>query len=115
MNSQPRVKAFFYNNPDSYPPIYDSVRLMAKSGYSVDLFCRAGAQKSGLTYPDLVSVNRAPSKAKISWHEYLAYITYALKQTQKAADLYIGHYMHGFVLAKILAARHHRPLVYHNH
>jgi glycosyltransferase involved in cell wall biosynthesis len=46
---------------------------------------------------------------------YLAFLAAALRLGRRAADLYIGHDMHGFLPAWLLSRWYRRPLVYHCH
>ena len=39
-NPRARLLLVFYNNPDGYPPIINSLRLLARAGFAVEVYCR---------------------------------------------------------------------------
>jgi len=105
----------FYNNPDGYPPIINSARLLARAGLNVDLLCREYGPRWKVDYPAAVSVRRIPRGHAHSWTEYLNFIAQVVHSASQSTALYIGHDMHALLPARILATRYHRPLVYHCH
>src|SRR2546429_4534479 len=107
------VQAFFYNNPDNYPPIINGVRLLAKAGWRVELYCRDDGKDWNVAYPEAVKIERLKFNGKASWRTYLSFCREATRRGKSAASVFIGHDTHGLVPARLLAARYKRPLVYH--
>lgn len=107
------IQGFFYNNPDNYPPIINGARLLAKAGWHVELFCRDDGKRWDVSYPPEVQVQRIKAEGN-SWQEYFAFVREAVRRGRHAS-VYLGHDMHGFVPARVLATRYHRPLVYQCH
>lgn len=107
------VQAFFYNNPDTYPPIVNGARLLAEAGWRVELCCRDDGTEWNIAYPDAVKIQRIRGTFGSSWRNYLSFCRQAMRQGKKRADVFVGHDMHGLVPARLLAARYGRPLVYH--
>lgn len=110
-----RIQAIFYNNPDIYPPIINSSRLLAQHGFNVDMLCRDYGGQWNVAYPATVRVRRLRKRAKSSWQEYFQFAAQVLRTADKSASVFVGHDMHGFLPAKLLATRFRRPLVYHCH
>lgn len=115
MLKRPRIHAIFYNNPDGYPPIINSSRLLAQANFEVDIFCRQNDDPWSISYPSSVHLHRIDTRSSHSWQEYLGFLRHVLRRSHRAARLFIGHDMHGLLAARILATRFHRPLVYHCH
>ena len=109
------IQAIFYNNPDLYPPIVNSARLLARSGFALDLFCREDGGQWRVSYPAGARVRRIDTRAGSSWREYCGFVAQVVRRAEKNAALFIGHDMHGLLPARLLASRYHRPLVYHCH
>ncbi|MCU1265062.1 MAG: glycosyltransferase [Acidobacteria bacterium] len=107
------VQAFFYNNPDNYPPIINGARLLAEAGWRVELCCRDDGKEWNVTYPEGVKIKRIRGTSGSSWRNYLSFCRQAMAQGKKGAAVFVGHDMHGLVPARLLAARYRRPLVYH--
>ena len=40
MDTMPTIQAILYGNPDRYPPIINSTRVLANRGYQVTILCR---------------------------------------------------------------------------
>src|SRR3954452_4997572 len=115
VKSQGLVQAFFYNNPDNYPPIINSVRLLADEGWDVELFCREDGKNWDVSYPAAVTINRIKCCGGRSWHSYWSFIRAAMRSGRPRATTFIGHDMHGFLAARLLGGRHSRPVIYHCH
>ena len=109
------IGSIFYNNPDTYPPIVNSSRLLASAGYSVELWCRENGEHWNVAWPQGVRVRRIGAPGTSSWREYSAFVRATLGMDCKAARVFIGHDAHGFLPVRILAAKYRRPLVYHCH
>src|SRR5205807_3280419 len=107
------IQGFFYNNPDNYPAIINSTRLLHSAGWEVELFCRDDGKEWNICYPVGSRIERIKvSKKKGSWQEYFAFLSTALRRGKNESSFFIGHDMHGLVPARILAALHRRPLIY---
>ncbi len=109
------IQAIFYNNPDAYPPVINSARLLAQAGFNLNIYCRDDGSLCGVKYPQTVHVDRIKAAATGSWREYSNFIQEVLRSDVSAVRLFLGHDMHGLVPAWILSARHRRPLIYHCH
>lgn len=109
------IQAVFYNNPDEYPPIVNSTRLLAPNGFSVDLLCRENGKHWNVSYPDGASVRRIDTRTGSSWKEYFGFVARVLEHADRKASIFIGHDMHGLMPARLLAYRYRLPLVYHCH
>ena len=109
------IQSIFYNNPDLYPPIVNSTRLLAQAGYRVSILCRENGQNWQVVYPDEVRPARLDTRGGGSWREYLGFVTRVMRQAEQQAHVYIGHDMHGLLPARLLAWRYRRPLIYHCH
>jgi glycosyltransferase involved in cell wall biosynthesis len=114
LTSQGLIQGFIYYNPDIYPPVINSLRLLAQAGYRIELFCREGADWE-VSYPEAVTIHRIESTGSNSWQSYIRFILHALRYGSGAASIFVGHDMHGLLPAKLLASYHKRPLVYHCH
>ena len=115
MKTQGLVQAFFYNNPDNYPPIINSVRLLADDAWEVELFCRDDDKNWEVSYPTTVKINRIKCNGQSSWQSYWNFIRAAIRNGRSTATAFIGHDMHGFLPARLLATRNRRPVIYHCH
>lgn len=113
MNLDRTVQAFFYNNPDNYPPIINGARLLAEAGWRVELFCRDDGQEWKVEYPEAVRIERVKATSGSSWRNYISFCRQAMRRGKKGAAVFVGHDMHGLVPARLLAARYGRPLIYH--
>lgn len=109
------IQAIFYGNPDGYPPIINSTRLMAQAGYDVDILCREYGPVWDVRYPAAATVRRLPEMCKRTWAAYLAFARQVWRQARPEAAVFVGHDMHGFLPARLLATRYRKPLVYHCH
>lgn len=107
------VQAFFYNNPDNYPPIINGARLLSNSGFDVEIYCRDDGKQWDVGYPANVKVVRIAPASNSSGRNFLSFCRQSMKQAQHDATAFIGHDMHGLVPARLLALRHRRPLIYH--
>ena len=115
MTDQRLLQAVFYNNPDQYPPIINGIRLLSKSGFRVELFCRDDGNVWNVSYPDTARIHRIPASRQNSKSEFLDFAREVLSRSRKDSAAFIGHDMHGFLVAKVLSAYRKRPLIYHNH
>ena len=115
MSSPPLIEAIFYNNPDEYPPIINSTRLLARAGYKVSILCRDNGQRWSVTYPQEAFLTRLDARSGGSWREYLGFVVRALRLADRRAQVFVGHDMHGLLPARLLAWRYRRPLIYHCH
>jgi Glycosyl transferases group 1/Glycosyltransferase Family 4 len=111
----PRIQQFFYGNPDQYPPIINSARLIARAGFETDIFCRWDGLKEVVTYPPEVDIHRIKSATADPWREYAGFVFKSMRQASHDAGLFVGHDMHGLVPAHLLGKRHHRDVIYHCH
>lgn len=109
------VQAIFYANPDGYPPIINGARLLAASGHRVDLLCRVDEDTTRAYYPPAVSVRRLQVEAPRTWQSFFSFVWQALRLADIGTTVFIGHDMHGLLVARLLAARRRRPLIYHCH
>lgn len=109
------IQAVFYGNPDQYPPIINSTRLLAQAGYEVDILCLDTGKEWGIAYPATSRVRRLNINAQNSLSKYAGFIFQVLRRTDKNAALFVGHDMHGLLPAWLLATRYRRPWVYHCH
>src|SRR6185312_14140493 len=107
------IQAFFYNNPDSYPPVINGARLLAKAGFKLEMDCRDDGTDWKIEYPASLTIHRLKSSKSGSPREYLSFCRQAIRLGNSQATAFIGRDMHGLVPARLLAARHKRPLVYH--
>jgi glycosyltransferase involved in cell wall biosynthesis len=109
------LTAIFYNNPDEYPPIINGVRLLAKAGWKVNLLCRDNGRQWNVAYPDKAHVERIRANKSSSWQEYFGFLIQVLRHGGRDSRLFVGHDMHGFLPARLLASRFRRRLVYQCH
>src|SRR5437016_10411767 len=107
------IQGFFYNNPDNYPAIINSTKLLHGAGWEVELFCRDDGKDWRVSYPVGTRIERikAPT-GRDAWLQYLAFVSTAIRRGKKDSSVFIGHDMHGLVPARILAVLHQRPLIY---
>lgn len=111
----PRILAFFYNDPDEYPPIINATRLLAARGFEIELFCRATWKNWEVPYPEAVRVERIRTGPGGTGVQFARFLRIALSRMERRCDLVVGHDMHGFVAARVAATYLRRPLVYHCH
>lgn len=109
------IQQVFYANPDQYPPIVNSARLLATAGYRTEMLCRFTGESLPVALPDQVTITRIDKGGGSSWREYLGFIREVVRRTSREACLFVGHDMHGLLPAWLLSRRHSRPLVYHCH
>ncbi len=110
-----RLQAFFYGNPDQYPPIINSARLLAQAGFALDIFCRWDDAQWGAGYPDTVRIHHIKTETGSSWREYLSFVGKVLRRRDSDVAALIGHDMHGLLPARLLGSRFRRPVIYHCH
>jgi len=115
MSDRVRIQAIFYNNPDQYPPIINSTRLLARSSFEVEILCREDGEHWEVTYPPGTCLQRIDTRSGNSWQEYWGFVRRVFREADKQAALFVGHDMHGLLPARLLASRFGRPLVYHCH
>lgn len=109
------VQAIFYANPDGYPPIINSARVLAAANHRVAILCHATDTTSKVDYPPQVTVTRISAEAHNTWRSYLNFVRRTLRLADANASAFVGHDMHGFLVARLLATRYRRPLLYHCH
>lgn len=109
------VQAFFYNNPDHYPPIVNGVRLLTRAGFKVEVYCRDDGKRWNVCYPSDTNIHRIAGPQSGSWKQYLTFVYRAFRSGSNQSIIFLGHDMHGLVPAWMLAKVHKRPLVYHCH
>ena len=114
-NSSPLMQAIFYSNPDGYPPIINSAKVLAATGYRVNILCRTTDTPPNVDYPSQVTVRRLSTDAANTWQAYLDFTFQALRHADTTASVFVGHDMHGLLVARLLATRRRRPLIYHCH
>ena len=113
--AQHRIQAVTYYDPDTYPPIVNSARLLAQRGFTLDLFCRDIGDRWAVSYPSQVHLHRIKAGAQGTWFEYPFFVADVLRRGGAKASLFVGHDMYGLLPARLLASRYCRPLVYHCH
>ena len=111
----PVIQHVFYANPEQYPPIVNSLRLLAGAGYQADIFCRFTGESPQVAFPERVSIFCIDRRGATSWREYLGFVWTVLRQASGKARLFVGHDMHGLLPAWLLSRLYRRPLVYHCH
>lgn len=115
MSSRVIVQSIFYSNPDYYPPIINSAHLLAKSGFHHQHLCREYMDRMSINYPNEMEITRVASATKNSLIEYLNFIREAMRWGRSDAKVFIGHDMHGFLVARLLGWRYKKPVIYHCH
>jgi len=115
MNNSCRIGVIFYNNPDTYPPIVNGLRLLSQAGFVCDLVCRDDGERWGVSYPPKVNVQRVVTRGHSSWREYVGFVARVMRRASSTTSVFIGHDMHGLLPARLLATFYRRPLVYHCH
>lgn len=113
IRGKPTIQHVFYANPDQYPPIVNSLRLLAVAGFSVQLI--AVGESRGVIYPCEVEIRRLQPRTGGSASRYLRFLLRVLRLAEGSAAVFVGHDMHGFLPAWLLSRWHRRPLVYHCH
>lgn len=109
------VQAFFYNDPDTYPPIVNAMRILAQDGFEIELLGRETGTKWGVAYPNAACVVRVDSRSKGSWREFFGYLRHCIGAVRPEAGFFWGHDMHGLMAARFLGWRYRRPVVYQCH
>jgi len=109
------IHAVFYGNPDRYPPIINGTRILSIKKYLVTIFCRATNEDIRVDYPVEVTVDRVGQGRGNSWWEYFGFAAKVLRTKHRDADFFMGHDMHGFLIARLLAWIYRKPLIYHCH
>lgn len=113
------IQSVFYANPDHYPPMINSAALFAQHGISQQIFCRGYVRPwfptQTASYTATTQVVRIADQRRSSFANYANFLRQVLKQASSQADAFIGYDLHGFLPARLLAARYRKPLVYHSH
>jgi glycosyltransferase involved in cell wall biosynthesis len=109
------LQAVFYSNPDRYPPIINGARLLADAGFTLEIFCRADREKWEVKYPPGVRIHRIGSSSRNSWLEYSKFIATCFRLASRDARVFIGHDMHGLLVARLLGTAFRRPVVFQSH
>lgn len=112
---RPSIQGFFYNDPDTYPPIVNAVRILAEAGFQIDLLGRETGRKWGVAYPESTRIVRVDSRAKGSWREFFGYLRHCYGEARPDSAFFWGHDMHGLMAARLLGWRYRRPVVYQCH
>ena len=60
-------------------------------------------------------MRRLPETGRRTWAAYLAFVRQVWRQARPEATVFVGHDMHGFLAARLLASRYRQPLIYHCH
>lgn len=110
-----KIQAVCYFHPDGYPPIVNSARLLAAAGHQVDILCRDTAGVPKVDYPVTVTIRRLGANSPNNLQAYLSFVLQTLRLGGAKASVFVGHDMHGFLVARLLAALYRKPLVYHCH
>lgn len=111
----PKIQTIFYANPDLYPPIINGTRLLAQAGFKVEILCRVYRGTWNVSYPASTSVRRIPVFARNSLANYLAFVFQVVRGADRKVVAFVGHDMHGFLPARLLASLLRKPLIYHIH
>jgi len=109
------IQHVFYANPDQYPPVINSARLLAGAGYQIEILCRFTGEGLPVALPEQVTVTRIDKRGGSSWREYLGFVREVVRRASGEARLFVGYDMHGFLPAYLLSHRYRRPLAYHCH
>lgn len=109
------IQAIFYANPDGYPPIINSTKVLASTGHQVRILCRATDALPNVTYPPSAAIERIKVNTRNTLLAYLTFMRTTLRLSHGSASVFIGHDMHGFLIARLLSTRYRRPLIYHCH
>jgi glycosyltransferase involved in cell wall biosynthesis len=110
----PLIEHIFFNDPDTYPPIVNSVRELSRYGYSQRLFVRATNRSWNVRYPESAEIVRLGSRFSPPL-EFCSFFVQAWRRSSKKVSLLIGSDMHGFAVAHALSIRYRKPLVYYCH
>lgn len=113
--AKPLIQSIFYGNPDTHPPIINSSRLLVEAGYQVNLFCREDGQHWQVNYPKGVQIYRIKVGTRSSWQEYLGFLLKIFRLTKREPSIFVGHDMHGFMVAYLMARAYGQASVYHCH
>ena len=113
-----KILSVIYTNPDYYPPVINSAHVLSQAGHKQTIVSRLYKAPTGVIYPPDLEVIRVEPTTAHSLLEFLGFIQHVLgssRYKRYKADVYIGHDAHGFLVARLLAWRDRRPLVYHCH
>jgi glycosyltransferase involved in cell wall biosynthesis len=105
-----------YSNPDWVPPVINEMRVLAEADYFVDMVCRDYLRTWDICYPEsarIVRLRRRDGQSTMS--EYLWFIIRSVWLSNPSAKVVIGHDMHGFVAARMVAWFRRCHLVYQCH
>jgi glycosyltransferase involved in cell wall biosynthesis len=109
------IQSVIYTDPNHMPPLINECRLLAAAGYHVSIIGRGYQDNRSIAYPEGTTLLRVPVRAIPSVVAFVHFIVQAVLHADRSARVYIGHDMHGLVVARLLASLHRRPLVYHSH
>ncbi len=115
VKGRPLVQGYCYHDPDWYPPVVNSIRLLCRSGFDVELYTRETGESHSVCYPPEAKVIRLDNRSKGAAAQLFAFLREATGRARRDAALFWGHDMHGFLAARIAAWRRCRPFVYHCH
>jgi glycosyltransferase involved in cell wall biosynthesis len=110
-----KVQAVFYANPNRYPPVINSVRLLSQSGFATQLICRDKGPRWNASYPEGTRFRWIRSSRMSAWAQYVFFVSAALLLSDHRTAVFVGHDMHGLLPAFLLSRLHRRPLIYHCH
>ena len=122
--ARPSVCFVFYANPDRYPPVVNSARVLASRGFLVDIISLHTGEDWNVRYGEGVRVHRiTPGVRGLPWRFTagpLGFVVFILRAWglawRQRYDLFVGHDVYGLIAAYCLARFPRRaPLIYHLH
>lgn len=110
-----KLLSVIFSNPDYYPPIVNATHVLADAGHKHTILSRAYQPPTGVSYPSHLEIVRVEPTHQNAFVEFLSFIRHALSSDSYKADVYIGHDLYGFWVARLLGWRDRRPVIYHCH
>jgi|GEM_PF-1859293 len=112
-------QAIIYGNPDYFPPMINAAAVLFEKGIGQEIICNKYYSKRfpphEVEYPPNTRVKRLGTNSSLTWCNYILFVAHALRHANSKAAFFVGYDMHGFLVARLLATRFRRPLVYHSH
>lgn len=106
-----------YPNADYYPPTINALRVLARSGLTVEVLCCADWPVTGTLYPSGVTVNWLGVKRKRGWAAPLSFLRFVARALRMAVlhrpGVIYGCDLHGIVAAGIVGETLGIPYVHH--